>query len=230
MNALFNFKNNSNLLLRVLSASVLVAIVLLCFSLGSLAMTTLLVVSGCLMFGEWVRLVLKAPFCRFDFKTFAFFLSGSVYIALAVFALYNLIFLLDSRQLFYILLVIWMSDSFAYLCGRMFGKHKFAPKISPSKTWEGFLGGVLCASLLGAVFLTFFAIPFWKSPLFFVHVLLNLFAIAVPSQLGDLLESFAKRMCGQKDSSNLIPGHGGVLDRLDSLLFVSIILWLIYFV
>ncbi len=109
--------------------------------------------------------------------------------------------------------VTWACDAMAYFVGRLLGKHKFWPRISPKKTWEGVAGGAagaLIAGLILGVWLV--ALPWWQG------VLLGaLVAIAAP--FGDLAESLFKRLANVKDSSQLIPGHGGVLDRLDSLLF-----------
>ena len=110
--------------------------------------------------------------------------------------------------------IVWAADTGAYFVGVRFGKHKMAPRISPGKSWEGFLGGIV-ASLL----LVFLARPMlhvaWPSVplLMLLTVITGLISVA-----GDLFESLLKRHAGIKDSSHLIPGHGGVLDRLDSLL------------
>jgi len=112
------------------------------------------------------------------------------------------------------LLIVWMADSGAYFFGVRFGKHKLAPRISPGKSWEGFFGG-----LLAVVLLAFAALPLlglrWDAltDLLILTVVTALFSVA-----GDLFESLLKRHAGMKDSSHLIPGHGGVLDRVDSLL------------
>lgn len=114
--------------------------------------------------------------------------------------------------LLYVMFLVWGADSGAYAFGRMFGKHKLAPKVSPGKTWEGVLGGLFTSAVLSLIFSHFIALPV---PL---HKLLICSVIAViASVLGDLAESMFKREAGIKDSSHLIPGHGGVLDRLDSL-------------
>jgi phosphatidate cytidylyltransferase len=118
-------------------------------------------------------------------------------------------------EFWHILLVfifVWSSDTFAYLIGRKLGKHKIAPRISPNKTWEGFVGGLL-GSLVVAWVLFALSEPL---PL---RVMLLLAAVAsVFGFMGDLLESRMKRSLGVKDSGNILPGHGGFLDRFDSLL------------
>ena len=121
---------------------------------------------------------------------------------------------LSAHLLSFFFLVIMGADTGAYYVGRAFGKHKLAPKISPGKTWEGVAGGVLAALLLATLS------HFW----FFKNLPLNwaLLLAAVMTTLGilgDLTESALKRSVGAKDAANILPGHGGVLDRLDSLLF-----------
>ncbi len=108
----------------------------------------------------------------------------------------------------------WACDSAAYLVGGAIGKHAFAPLISPKKTWEGTVGGVVAGTLTGLL----------ATPLLGLPPALGLLlgcAIAIVAVLGDLAESFIKRQLGIKDFGTLIPGHGGVLDRVDSLLFAA---------
>jgi len=127
--------------------------------------------------------------------------------------------------------VTWANDTFAYFAGRLFGKTPFYPKVSPKKTWEGFAGGVL-GSVLGAlgtkaVFL-FLPQPAGETfDLGWIACILVGLGASVLGPLGDLAESMLKRAAGVKDSGNLIPGHGGLLDRIDALLFVApwIYLW-----
>lgn len=110
--------------------------------------------------------------------------------------------------------LIWTNDTFAYLSGRFFGKNKLFPRISPNKTWEGTIGGSLLTMLM-AVGITYFVdqnYVFW-----IVAALL----ISVSSNLGDLLESLFKRTVDVKDSGNIMPGHGGILDRFDAALIAA---------
>ena len=112
------------------------------------------------------------------------------------------------------LALVWAADSGAYFAGRHFGKHKLAPRISPNKTWEGLFGGLL-AGVAVAVGLG------WLAGVDVAHLpgLLITSVVAVfASVLGDLFESLIKRHAGAKDSGHLIPGHGGVLDRVDGVL------------
>ncbi len=112
----------------------------------------------------------------------------------------------------YLLVVNFSTDIGAYFGGKMFGRHALAPRLSPKKTWEGLLSGLLLAVLVSLV-----AIPA-VAPIRWVAVPLGI-AIALLGQLSDLAESLLKRACDVKDSGGIIPGHGGLLDRCDSLLF-----------
>ena len=117
--------------------------------------------------------------------------------------------------LIWLLVVVWTTDSAAYFAGRTLGGPKLAPSISPAKTWSGFWGGVLGAALVSILFA-------WLAGLERLAVLgLLAAALAVVAQIGDLAESALKRRAGVKDSGQLIPGHGGLLDRVDGLLFAA---------
>lgn len=111
------------------------------------------------------------------------------------------------------LLMIWAADSGAYFAGRSIGGPKLAPRISPNKTWAGLLGGMIVASVTSVVFALI-----WGAPAILPGAMLALL-LAPWSQVGDLAESAVKRHVGVKDSGALIPGHGGILDRVDALLF-----------
>ncbi|MGB1539806.1 MAG: phosphatidate cytidylyltransferase, partial [Rickettsiales bacterium] len=127
--------------------------------------------------------------------------------------------------LLYLLAVIWATDIGAYFSGKQIGGPKMAPRISPKKTWAGLLGGMLSATIIGVILAWFFPFPhtflqaLWISPL-----------LAVVAQIGDLFESWLKREAGMKDSGTLIPGHGGILDRVDGLTFTAPLLLLLYLI
>ena len=124
-------------------------------------------------------------------------------------------FLDDGRiWLLVLVLTVWSFDTFAYLSGRTFKRGRFLNHISPNKTWSGVIGGTVAAALVAAV-LTYAAGQWWPGGL-----LLGL-AVAIAGQAGDVAESMLKRTAGAKDSSNLIPGHGGILDRVDSFIFAA---------
>jgi phosphatidate cytidylyltransferase len=143
--------------------------------------------------------------------------------------------------LLYLLLLVWAGDIFAYFVGRSLGRHLMSPRISPRKTWEGTLASLI-ASLAVGMLLYKYALPIStallnahlierrdglfaleKAPLW--PTLLLSAAINVAAQLGDLVESLIKRGAGVKDSGTLLPGHGGMLDRIDALLFAAPVLW-----
>ncbi len=121
----------------------------------------------------------------------------------------------------WLFLVVWTTDVMAYVVGRMVGGPKLAPSISPGKTWSGLLGGMASAAVAGALMSTFMA-PFGLLP----SIVLAL-GLAVVAQIGDLAESSLKRQAGVKDSGGLIPGHGGLFDRIDGLLFAAPMLALV---
>lgn len=117
----------------------------------------------------------------------------------------------------------WASDTFAYFCGTWWGKHKLCPVISPGKTYEGFFGGLAGCILVLTALGCFFSFPL-------IHTFAIGTTVGIVAPLGDLLESALKRYCGVKDSGTLLPGHGGILDRFDSLLFaVPVVYYYVYF-
>jgi phosphatidate cytidylyltransferase len=117
---------------------------------------------------------------------------------------------------FYLLAVVWGTDTGAYIAGRLIGGPKLLPNISPSKTWAGLFGGMVLAAAFGyGVAAAAHAAHPWVAPMLAM-------TLAVVSQMGDLFESYVKRRSGVKESGALIPGHGGVLDRIDGLIFAAI--------
>ncbi len=114
---------------------------------------------------------------------------------------------------------IWINDTGAYLFGTAFGKHKMAPNISPKKSWEGFVGGIFLV--------TFITTLLWKFNFLEVQYIFYAVITSLVATLGDLLESVFKRRAGVKDSGKLLPGHGGILDRLDSVLLAAPIILLL---
>lgn len=150
-----------------------------------------------------------------------YILLGSLYIGA------SLHFMVETRMLEHgliltltILIAIWTTDSAAYFVGKAIGKHKLWPTISPNKTIEGSLGGVLFA--LGFVAI----LTIWTNQLSMTYSLLLALTVSLSGQMGDLVESAVKRTLDVKDSGQILPGHGGILDRFDSLLFVFPILHL----
>ncbi len=119
----------------------------------------------------------------------------------------------------YLVLITTMTDTFAYFTGRLIGKHKMCPSVSPNKTWEGFVGGLVFGTIISVVF---YVCAFDFTGSVFLLVLVSML-LSVVGQLGDLVFSSIKRHYKIKDYGNIMPGHGGVLDRLDSLLFVILV-------
>ncbi len=131
-----------------------------------------------------------------------------------------------AKLVMYVCFLVWAADSGAYFVGKGFGKHKMAPSVSPNKTIEGLAGGIVAALIVGWIFANLFDIQF-SSP---VHMIATTMLTVVISVLGDLVESMFKRVSGIKDSSNIIPGHGGILDRIDSLTAAFPVFTLLYFI
>ena len=124
------------------------------------------------------------------------------------------------KLVFFLLLVVWLGDTGAYYVGKQFGKHKLSPRISPKKTIEGLIGGI-SASVIAAVVIHYTFFP--KFPL--LHAVIAGVLLSIAGVIGDLAESMWKRSAAVKDSGTLIPGHGGFLDRFDSILFTAPILY-----
>jgi phosphatidate cytidylyltransferase len=129
-------------------------------------------------------------------------------------------FPVGAKLIFFLLLVVWLGDSGAYYVGKSLGKHKLSPRISPKKTVEGLAGGI-AASIVAAIVIHF---TFFKEfPL--VHAIIAGVILSISGVIGDLAESMWKRSADVKDSGTLIPGHGGFLDRFDSIFFTAPILY-----
>ncbi|MDR0729368.1 MAG: phosphatidate cytidylyltransferase [Prevotellaceae bacterium] len=178
----------------------------------------------CAMFLLWMALLIQQLYKKHDkpFETVAYTLLGYIYIALPL-TLMNLPAFIgrstteyDGRLLLGLFIILWSSDVGAYAFGSLFGqhgRHRLFPSISPKKTWEGFVGGLLIAALTAYIL---------RLTGFFTCGLGHLWAIAalltVFGMFGDLIESMLKRSAGVKDSGKLMPGHGGMLDRFDGAL------------
>ena len=121
----------------------------------------------------------------------------------------------NSHYVLGIILLIWLNDTAAYLVGSFIGKNKLYERISPGKTWEGTIGATIITMVCSYI------VSVWFPELAFIHWLVIAFIVATLGTAGDLVESMLKRQAGVKDSGKIMPGHGGILDRFDSLLFVS---------
>jgi phosphatidate cytidylyltransferase len=151
--------------------------------------------------------------------------AGVPYVALPVLAL--VLLRSDStwgvHAIMWVMLVVWATDIFAYFAGRILGGPKLAPQLSPKKTWSGLAGGMVGAAVISGIYAAF-NLPGW------IGLALVAAALAVVAQMGDIFESALKRYYGVKDSGYLIPGHGGVLDRVDGLVAVGVVAAIIGFV
>ena len=148
-------------------------------------------------------------------------LSGCIVLPACFFAMVQLR-AVSPVTLLQFMAIVWLADSAAYFSGRKFGKRKLAPLISPGKTWEGAAGAMVAVTVYGVAWLTFFdkSIPasLRDTPLGAAAILVALWILAIFSICGDLFESALKRRAGVKDSGKILPGHGGILDRIDALL------------
>lgn len=151
----------------------------------------------------------------FDDATFA--IASSFYVGIGFHNL-ALARVAGVDKVFLALFIVWATDTGAYVIGRQFGRTKLMPRISPNKTVEGSLGGMVSAMLVASLFMLADKTIYAPHNFFVMLLLVALFSIF--AQFGDLVESAMKRHFGVKDSGNLIPGHGGILDRFDSLIFV----------
>ncbi len=163
---------------------------------------------------------------KFTFNDCAFLVLSAIYVGLGFY------YFIQTRTvdnglvyIFYAILVILATDTGAYFSGRLFGKRKLWPEISPKKTIEGAVGGIILSCIVALVFHFYFAVHDSIVILLIVTVLASIFA-----QVGDLVESAIKRHYAVKDSGKILPGHGGILDRFDSWLFVFPLLHFIHFI
>ncbi|WP_170915135.1 phosphatidate cytidylyltransferase [Enterovibrio nigricans] len=132
---------------------------------------------------------------------------------------------LGAKMVLLVCLLVWAADTGAYFAGKRFGKRKIAPAVSPNKTMEGLIGGLIASVGVTLVAAKGFSIPFSSLPMLGVVALITAFA----SVLGDLAESMFKRVAGVKDSGSILPGHGGILDRIDSLTAAFPVFTVLYF-
>lgn len=159
----------------------------------------------------------------FTFDDAAFLILSALYVGIAFY------YFFETRELglVYILFVqitVWATDSGAYFAGRAFGKRKLWPEISPKKTIEGFFGGIVSALIVALLFFLLSDIDMKMGLLLVMGVVISIFG-----QFGDLVQSAYKRHYGVKDSGKILPGHGGILDRFDSMIFVLPILHFLLF-
>lgn len=154
---------------------------------------------------------------RYSFEEAAFPIAASLYVGIGFQNLINAR-IAGFDKVLLALFIVWATDSGAYFIGRRFGQHKLLPAVSPNKTIEGSLGGILSAVVVAFVFMLVDKSVY--APHNFIVMLFLVVLFSIFGQFGDLVESSIKRRYGVKDSGKLIPGHGGILDRFDSMIFV----------
>jgi phosphatidate cytidylyltransferase len=199
----------NELVVRILSGVIMIAVALSAAIEGGGLFAVFVAAVATAMFYEWRQLTSKWGI--------NWAIAGFVYCAVPAIALLWVRGWDDQRLnlLLWVFIVTWSTDIGAYFAGRAFGRNKLAPSISPGKTVEGLVGGVIAATLLGGAWV------YWKGLGTPLYVLAPLFAVV--AQAGDLFESWMKRRSGVKDSGNWLPGHGGILDRLDGLVPVAVL-------
>ena len=204
----------SDLWVRIGSAIILFAIAGTALWFGGLAFGLLLLVGGALMLVEWFALV-RAMTLSSGARVMLNILAP----LLTLGAMAGLWFIRDQLGMtaaLWVFGMVWATDIGAYFAGRAFGGARLAPKISPSKTWSGLIGGMIAALIASATIgdrAGIIGVPLW------IGLFMGLLA-----QLGDLAQSWMKRRAGVKDSGKLIPGHGGLFDRVDGILPVALLL------
>jgi phosphatidate cytidylyltransferase len=217
-------KPKSSFFLRVASGIVLAPFVVYPLLVGGLAFKIFILVAVALALYEWSRMAMLLQ------KPVLTAFVGAMYILFCFGAFLYLGKIFGAGHVLCLVLAVWASDIGAYFAGKTFGGPKMAPSISPNKTWSGLVGGMLAS---GALIVSY---ALWIGPYLTSQMgksmmvgeynsVPALFAVGagvtIAGQIGDLIESSQKRKSGLKDSSNLIPGHGGILDRIDALLLAS---------
>ena len=155
------------------------------------------------------------------FLSWAWTIAGIIYIGW-LFSHFVALRELDSGRdwVFFALFTTFASDSAAFFIGRAWGRHRLAPAISPAKTWEGAIGGVFGAIIIGS-----FIVMLLELPVSYAQAIPLALAVSIFGQVGDLLESWFKRNMGAKDSGKAMPGHGGFLDRMDSVVLAGVVVY-----
>jgi len=197
----------------ITGATIALAVTALCFKIVPLAFV--LLAAGTAASFEWARRKGDNPLWH---------AGGVVYLGLPALALVGLRVLSAQGALTVLglFLIVWATDTGALVFGKLIGGRKLAPKLSPGKTWAGTIGGSITAAMVFGLYIAFFGFDA-------VSAMLYAFAFSFVAHGGDLFESLVKRRFGFKDSGGLIPGHGGVLDRMDSLFAASVVLALLVF-
>lgn len=159
---------------------------------------------------EWLRMTARHP---------VLLLAGTLLLSMTAISLHFIYHGQGAYGVLLLFILVWLTDIAAFACGRRWGRHKLAPRISPNKTWEGLFGAIIVAAPFGA--LGYGLLLRDRDPAAMLLFLPIAVMAVLLAQAGDLLESRMKRQCAIKDSGRLIPGHGGVLDRIDGLLLTA---------
>ena len=237
--------------------TILVAAMAVLGSLEFYRMSNLINVQPITYFGvAWVLLLVLSPYCPYSattpflitsatvisliwilfrspkkqaFSNWAWTIAGILYIGWMLSHWVGLRILENGREwVFFAALTTVASDTSAFFVGRACGKHPLAPTISPGKTWEGAIGGLLGAIIASLILRAIFTLPIFFLPINYWQTALLGGTVSIFAQFGDLTESLLKRNTGTKDAGKLLPGHGGILDRLDSVIFSGVVVY--YFV
>lgn len=201
----------SNFIQRLITACILGPLIIFTIKADGFYFTALILAAAIIMGGEWFNMTQK--------KSKLWQASGIIYILLPCLSLLwiikqnhlvdNTISFNGTNTIISIFVLVWANDVGGYIFGRLLKGPKLAPKISPNKTWSGFFGGVICSVAISGIVDENLAIAG---------------LISMIASIGDLLESWVKRRCNIKDSGSIIPGHGGLLDRVDGILLVSVVI------
>ena len=205
---------------RFMSALLLAPLILLAIMLGGWAFAVMVGIAYILSVYEWI-LMAKRLKNKINHIVFAF-----VYLTTCFGAFYGLRFYFEHGGWLAIgvIMSVWASDTGAYIVGKKFGRRRMAPKLSPNKTWEGLLGAMSFSGSMLMIIAGLYSAQFDEQVFTLTAYVLMFFGgcfLGVVGQGGDLLISYYKRRVGVKDTGSLIPGHGGILDRIDALLLVS---------
>jgi len=198
---------------RIISAVILVPIALIAIFYSKDLFLLLAIAIAIMMTAEWMDMIKNIA----DKKKWQ--LIGFFYILIPIFAVIKLRYY-SVEVLFWMFAIIWSTDIFAFFAGKTLGGTKIAPQISPNKTWSGLIGGVFASMIIGFMSSFMFA----GGVMFFIF--LSAF-LSIIEQISDLLESKFKRIFGVKDSGTIIPGHGGILDRMDGMMLLAPLVLLI---
>ena len=204
---------NRNFFVRSLTILILAPIMLLIIQIGGFVYYMTVIIMAILMGFEWNDMLNSAKDIKYKL---AWKITAILYTATPC---ASLIFIINRYQghkiVTWLIITIWITDIFAYICGRSIGGPKLLSRVSPNKTWSGLLGGVLAAAIFG-----YFAGNYLASE--HPRMLIGLTTLlAIYAQIGDMIESWIKRIFDIKDSGNMIPGHGGILDRVDGIILTA---------